>query len=95
MNSRVFINKLEKVLEYKYPHIKFDFYLSRRKRYVHMGLDKALFSYPEHVNILRDIEEFWSQNENREFELVKPHILVKTVRWKFDYIIFKKNYCSV
>ena len=60
-----------------------------------MGLDKALFSYPEHVNILRDIEELWSRNENREFELAKPHILVKTVRWKFDYIIFRKNYCSV
>ena len=88
MNSRVFINKFEKVLEYKYPHIDFCFYLSRRKRYVHMGFDKPLISYPEHTSILRDIEEFWRRNKNRKFELVRPHILVKTVRWKFDYIIF-------
>ena len=47
--------------------------------HMHMGLDKALCSYPEHVNILRDIEEFWSRNENREFEFAKPHIFVKTV----------------
>ena len=59
-----------------------------------MGLDKSLFSYPEHTSILRDIEEFWSRNENREFELVKPHVLVKSVRCKFDYIMFRKNHCS-
>ena len=54
---------------------------------MHMGLDKALSSYPEHVNILRDIEEFWSRNENREFELAKPHIFVKTV--SLHYILKK------
>ena len=60
-----------------------------------MGLDKALFSYPEHAIILRNTEKFWIRNENKEFEFVKQNILVKTVRWKFDYIIFRKNHCSL
>ena len=65
-------------------YINFKFYVSRRRRNVHMGLKKALLSYPEHAQILIDTEKFWRRNSN-DFELVKPPILIRTVQWKFDY----------
>ena len=47
MNWRVFISKLEKVLGEKYPHIEIKFFISLKRRYIHMGLEKALLSYRE------------------------------------------------
>ena len=72
--------------------IRLKFYASRRKRYIHMGLEKALLSYPEHNRILTDIEEIWLCYKNNDFELVKLPRLVRTVRWKSDYIVFRKTY---
>ena len=60
-----------------------------------MGLEKALVSYPEHGEILKDIERFYNGNQNSDFELVNPPILVRTVKWKFDYILFRKSYSSI
>ena len=92
MSARVFICKLENVLKEMYPHISIEFYASRRKSYIHMGLEKALLSYPEHNRILKDIEEIWLRYKNSGFEFVKPLQLVRTVRWKFGYIVFRKTY---
>ena len=95
MNSRIFASKLERLLNGKYPHISFKFFILRRKRCFHMGLEKALLSYPEHGEILNDIERFYNGNRNSDFELVNPPILVRTVTWKFDYILFRKSYRSI
>ena len=91
--TKVFIYKLEKMLNEKYLHINFKFHISRRRRNVHMCLKKALLSYPEHAQIFIDIEKFWRRNSN-DFELVKPPILIRTVQWKFDCIVFQKKYLS-
>ena len=60
-----------------------------------MCLEKALLSFPEHQKIIVDIENFWLQIRNGEFELVNPPRLVKTVKWKFDYILFRKTCTTV
>ena len=91
----MFASKLERLLSEKYPHIDFKFFISRRKRYLRLGLEKALLSYPEYAQILKDIEKFYNGNRNNEFELVIPPILVRTVKWKFDYILFRKSYRPV
>ena len=95
MNWRLFISELGRLLKEKYPHIEIDFYISRRKRYVHMGLEKALTSYLEYKKILENIENFWLENKNTDFEIAKPPVLVKTVQWKFDYILFRKSDGSI
>ena len=56
MNIKSFLYNLERALREKYPHITFEFFYSRRKRYVHMGLDKSLLFYTEHEKIVGDIE---------------------------------------
>ena len=57
-----------------------------------MGLERALLSFPEHQKITSISEDFWFQNGSDNFELVSPPCLVKTVKWKFDYILFRKAY---
>ena len=42
---RTFIHVLQFRLNVKYPDIEFHFYVSRRNKYVHMGLDKSILSY--------------------------------------------------
>ena len=95
MNWRSFLFKLEKILKEKYPHMEISFYVSRRKRYVHMGFEKALLFFLEHQKIIAEIENLWCQNRTPEFEFVNPPRLVKTVKWNFDYILFRKTYDTV
>ena len=60
-----------------------------------MGLDKSLLSYTEHEKVVKDTEDFWQccKNDN-SFKFVKP-TFVRTVKWKFDFIIFRKTCNSV
>ena len=79
MNWRVFLTKLETFLKQRHLQIDFQFYISRRKRYIHLGLEKSLSSH-DHKKILGDIEKFWLANKEKNFEFINPPILVKTVK---------------
>ena len=68
---------LKKLLNDKYPHADFNFYLSRCAQNVHMGLNYSLLTLHDYEQFIFDIEELW---------LIKRH----AVKWKFDYIIFRK-----
>ena len=56
MQIKLFIYKLERLMKEKYPQIKIDFYCSRRKKNIHIGLDRALFSFSEYSSIIKDFE---------------------------------------
>lgn len=43
----------------KYQGITFEFFLSRRAKNVHMGLNCSLSTLREHEKIISDIEEIW------------------------------------
>ena len=90
MNRKLFLVKLEKYLSEKHPQVNFKFYISRRRRYVLMALEKSFVSY-DHKDIITDIEKFWLKHRMQEFEFLNPPLLVKTVRWKFDYLLFRKT----
>ena len=45
MHISRFANLLSEHMKEKFPEVKMDFYVSRRKSYVHMGLDSPLFLY--------------------------------------------------
>ena len=85
------INKLERILCEKYPHINVDFYCSRRKKIVNFGLEKAIQQYQDYLKFINDIKLFFLRNmNNSSFEFVKPQ-LVNSVKWKFDYAVFRKR----
>ena len=59
MQIRLFIYKLESLMKEKYPQIKIDFCCSCRKKNIHIGLDRTLFSFSEYSSIIKDFEQFF------------------------------------
>ena len=87
MNVKLIVKKLEKHIENIHPEYKAKFFSNRRNNYIHLGLDKSLFSYQNYNSFLADIDTFLSDNLCQKFELVDPPKLVMSLRWKHDYII--------
>ena len=92
MKIKYVIKKLERILNEKYPHIDVNFYCSRRKKIVHFGIERSIQQYKDYSKFIEDIELFSFRNmKNSDFELVKPPQLVNSVKWKFDYVVFRKR----
>ena len=87
MNVKLIVKKLEKHIEDNHPQYKAKFFSNRRNNYIHLGLDKSLFSYQNYNLFLADIDTYLSANLNKNFQLVDPPKLVMSLRWKHDYII--------
>ena len=83
-------NILVMILKEKFLDVKIGFYLSKRKGFLHVGLDKSLTSLECYEELTEEIYKFFSVGLEEKFKLICPLLLVPTVRWKFDYII-KKN----
>ena len=61
------------------------------KKNIHIGLDRALFSFSEYSRIIKDFEQFFLKNKtNDEFEFVKP-LLNHSVKSRYNYIMFRKR----
>ena len=60
---RAFLIALEKVLKKDHANINFQFYLSRRSKFVHMGLDEPLISIPNLNDIMEFIEKYWEEKK--------------------------------
>ena len=91
MNVKSIVRKLEKHIESIHPEYKAKFFSNRRNNYIHLGLDKSLFSYQNYNLFLKDIDRYLSANLNENFRLVDPPKLVMSLRWKHDYIIRSRN----
>ena len=87
MNVKTIVKKLEKHIDNIHPNYKAKFFSNRRNNYIHLGLDKSLFSYQNYYTFLADIDTYLNANLNKNFELVDPPKLVMSLRWKHDYII--------
>ena len=89
---KYYINKLERILIEKYPNIKADFYISKRTKIIHLGVEKALHKFDNYSNFLKDMKKFYIRNIQKfDYEYVEPPQLINSVKWKFDYIIFRKK----
>ena len=54
-----------------------------------LGLNHVVFS--EKYRELNSVMSFLRNFKNSDFELCKPPQLVDTVKWKYDYIVFRKR----
>ena len=59
MDVKSFLLVLKSILNEKYPNLKVDLHVSRRNRYVHMGLDQPLHSASYCENFFNDIDSIW------------------------------------
>ena len=92
MKMQSFLILLNGELEKDFPELDFGFYVSRRNRYVHMGSDVALHRIPDYQKIIDKIKLSWYQKkEDDKFTFCDPY-LIASMKWKYDYIIFSKNY---
>ena len=87
MSLKKNILKLEMLMKQKFPHYDGNFYVNRRSTYIHLGLDKSLFSFDDYKEFLNSIDKFLSEHLKAELKRVNPPKLVKSTKWKHDYII--------
>ena len=66
MNTKSFLLALKATLNEKYPNLKVDFYVSRRNRYVHIGLDQPLYSISYHEKLINDTESIWTARKRND-----------------------------
>ena len=90
MFMKAFLVALREIVKKDYPDINFEFYLSRRSKFVHMGLDMPLISIVNHREILKVIENYWNDNKEDDlFKICVPRLIAAT-KFKYDYTIFQK-----
>ena len=66
------LNRLEVILKNKFPEINPEFYYSRRKRLIHMALDKCIYEYRRYRELLDEVNEFFQRNFRRDFIFYRP-----------------------
>ena len=59
MLVKFYINRLETILKQKFPEINLEIYYSKRKKMVHIALDKSLDKYSNCFDFLDEIESFY------------------------------------
>ena len=85
------LNRLEVILKNKFPEFNPELYYSRRKKLVHMAVDKCIYEYRRYRQLLDEISEFFQRHFRRDFIFYLPIRLVPTIKWKFDYVIYRKR----
>ena len=91
MQVKYLINRLETILKEKYPEMAPEICHSRRKKLVHLALEKSIEQYPDYLMFLKDIKSFLNKNFKNKFEFCRPIKIVHAIKWKFDYILFRKR----
>ena len=91
MSIKKKIIALEKHMSLKFPEFDGKFYLNRRNFYIHLGLDKSLFSFNNYKIFLQEIDSFFIEHLIKDFESVFPPKLVISTKWKHDYILYRKK----
>ena len=58
MSIKKVVAQLEKHINVKFPEYHNKFYANRRNFYVHLGLDKSLFSLENYKKLLEEVNSF-------------------------------------
>ena len=62
MQVKYYINHLETKLKHTYPQMNAEFDYSRRKKLVHLALNKSIEEYPHYKDFLKEIESFFEKH---------------------------------
>ena len=87
-----FVRLLNHTLNVVFPNLKCSIYVSRRREYIHLGLDFEFFTFEECDKVMETIRNFkvTGYDINETHKCVFPTRVLST-RWKKDYIIFKRK----
>ena len=82
--------QLEKHIAVKFPEYDAKFYSNRLNFYIHMGLDKSLFSFENYHKLLNEVDCFLNQHLGKKcFSVFLPKLIYST-KWKHNYIVSRK-----
>ena len=85
--------RLEQFVNKKHPELKVTFYVSSRNDFVHMSIDQLLFGFTNYSSVIAEINSFLKENLDNKFLVNYPY-LIRTVKWKYDYIVAKERKAS-
>ena len=92
MKIKFLCSKLEFKLKEKFPEVMLEeIYFSRRRKYIHMAFEKTIFDFKRKREFFEEVENFYNEYLKRDFEMLKPMKIINTIKWKFDYIAFRKR----
>ena len=74
----------------KFPEFNGKIYSNRRNFYIHLGLDKSLFSFVNYKMFLQEVDNFLVEHIKKDFVSMFPPKLIISTKWKHDYILYKK-----
>ena len=63
MYRKTFLIMLKGRLKKDHPEITVEIYISRRSKFVHMGLDLSINKIPNHEQFINLIEKYWEQKK--------------------------------
>lgn len=62
MSIKIIIIQLQKHVDIKFPQYDAKFYSNRRNLYIHMGLNKSLFSFEDNKKHLAEVQCFLNKH---------------------------------
>lgn len=92
MTIKKVVIQLEKFSGLKFAQNAAKFYANRRNFYIHLGLDKSLFSFENYKEFFIEVNKFLFEHLHKDFASVYPPKLVLSTKWKHDYIIYSKGF---
>ena len=76
----------------KYQEYRAKFYINRRNKLIHNGMDTTLFDKNNYRIYLWDCEWFLIENISKvKFEFFRVPTLINCTKWKFDNIIARRE----
>ena len=86
------IKKLESYMDKKHPEFRAKFYINRKNKLIHIGMDTVIFEKPKFRLYLWDCEWFIKEAlPNIKFEFFRVPTLIKCTKLKYDYIIARRG----
>ena len=93
MKVKFLCSKLEYKLKEKFPDVMLEeVYFSRRRKYIHMAFEKTIYDFERKKEFFKEVENFYNEYLKKDFELIKPMKIINTIKWKFDYLVFRKRW---
>lgn len=83
---------MARIFKEKFPEIAIaEIYYSKRRKHIHFAFEDRLSNYERKKEFLEEIETFYNKNLSKDFECLTPMKIINTIKWKFDYIAFRKR----
>lgn len=83
---------MERIFKEKFPEIPItEIYYSKRRKHIHFAFEDRLSNYERKKEFLEEIKKFYDENLEKDFECLTPMKIINTIKWKFDYIAFRKR----